>query len=91
MIDDENFHRALCRHQLQPELFLQRGEDVGALGIARGPPKPGESPQGRVPSETQIQIEFASKPGFIQDRPVQYQCKLSYQVRYVDLAPFYVQ
>ena len=62
---------------------------AGTARIAR-PPKPG-NPQGLVRSETQIEIEFASESGFIQDRPVQYQCKLPYEVRHVDLAPFYVQ
>src|SRR5579864_9157172 len=28
MIDDENFERAFCRHELQSELLLQSGEDV---------------------------------------------------------------
>src|SRR5579864_2415661 len=32
MIDDENFDRAFCRHELQSELLLQGGEDVWSGG-----------------------------------------------------------
>ena len=49
MIDDENFDRALGRHELQPELFLQRGEDVWEVGVGLGrlPDRPAGS---RIPS-----------------------------------------
>ena len=70
MIDDENFDWAFGRHEFQPELILQSGEDVWEVGVGR--PSAWKSPQGLVGSETQLEIEFAGESGLIQDRPVQY-------------------
>ncbi len=66
---------------------------VGGLEAPRiaGPSEARQSPQGLVRSENQIEIEFAGESGLIQDRPVQYQRKLPYQVGHVDLPSFYVQ
>jgi hypothetical protein len=33
MIDDENFNRAFSRRELQPELFLECGENIWEVGV----------------------------------------------------------
>src|SRR5262245_29051665 len=76
MIDDQNLHRALARRQLQPELLLERTEDVretavgGRPGSRRIAQRHAESLQGLIRSEIQIHVEFVSESGAIRDRPV---------------------
>ena len=41
--------------------------------------------RGIVCREAQIEVEVAGESGLVQNRPSEYQCKIPYQVRHVDL------
>src|SRR5262245_12878336 len=75
MIDDQNFDRTLGGDKLQPELLLERSENVWGGGV-RGSARPSivrPCLRQSVRSEIQIEIELARESSLIEDRPIEYQ------------------